>query len=234
MKASEYNISNEKFVLVGQNRKIHDVELATKPVSYFADAFSRFKRNKGSIVAAIIIIILVLFSIIGPWTTPYKVSSKDEYYGYCLPKNKLFTNMGIDLWDGCKNVSLSKESFYYYYSMGVESGDNAIKNQEFETVEELYFGRKTVSYKFRYDTYAAVGMKYMNLTVQQYKDIQDYQDKTGIQVIYPMIDQELKPTAPADATDANFWYLTTQENGKTVAVVTLDSNGAPIFEEAYQ
>ena len=63
MKASEYNISSEKFVLVGKNRRIHDTELATKPVSYFADAFSRFKRNKGSIVASIIIILLMIISI---------------------------------------------------------------------------------------------------------------------------------------------------------------------------
>ena len=89
MKASEYQISKDKFVFVNNSDKIHDKELVTKPVSYLADAFNRFKKNKASIIAAVIIFILVLFAIVGPWTTPYTVAYQDEYYAYCLPKSKL-------------------------------------------------------------------------------------------------------------------------------------------------
>ena len=45
MKASEYNISSEKFVFVNDKNKLKDKELSTKPVGYFKDAFNRFKRN---------------------------------------------------------------------------------------------------------------------------------------------------------------------------------------------
>ena len=89
MKANEYQISKDKFVFVNNSEKIHDKELVTKPVSYLKDAFNRFKKNKASIVAAIIIACLVLFAIVGPWTTPYTVAYQDEYYAYCLPKSKL-------------------------------------------------------------------------------------------------------------------------------------------------
>ena len=119
MKPNEYQISNEKFVFVKNDGKLHDKELVTKPVSYLRDAFNRFKRNKASIIAAIIIVVLVLFAIIGPWTTNYQVSYKDPYYAYCLPKNKLFSDAGADFWDGCKVNTYTKQSFLYYYSMGV-------------------------------------------------------------------------------------------------------------------
>ena len=113
MKASEYNISSEKFVLIGQNRKIHDVELATKPVSYFADAFSRFKRNKGSIVASIIIILLVLFAIFGPMFSPYTVSYKDDKYAFVTPRNELFVKLGIDFWNGYDKKETTEQQFLY-------------------------------------------------------------------------------------------------------------------------
>ena len=66
MKPSEYKISSEKFNFVQDAGRIHDKELSTKPVGYLKDAFTRFKKNKGSIVAACIILMLILFAVIGP------------------------------------------------------------------------------------------------------------------------------------------------------------------------
>ena len=81
----QVNVSKDKFVFVNNSNKIHDKELATKPIGYFKDAFNRFKRNKGSIVAAFIILFLVLFAIIVPIATPYTVSYNDNYYAYIHP-----------------------------------------------------------------------------------------------------------------------------------------------------
>ena len=234
MKPNEYEISKDKFVFVKNNERIHDKELVTKPMSYLQDAFSRFKRNKGSIVAAIIIIVIVLFAIIGPFTTPYSVAYKDEYYAYCLPKSKLSEKIGWNFWDGCKKVSYSKESFYYYYAMGEENGNLAVKNNKFEKVTSEYFGRKITKYEFRYDTYNGVGSKYLNITEAEYKAIQAYQDETGIQVIYPITDIKKRPQSEVDKNDANFWYETLTVEGKTQTVVTLDANGAPQFKNIYQ
>ena len=233
MKASEYQISKDKFVFVNNNEKIHDKELVTKPVSYLKDAFNRFKKNKASIIAAIIIAILVLFSIVGPWTTPYSVAYQDEYYAYCLPKSKISEALNLNFWDGCKKVSLSKESFYYYYGIGEETNNNAIKNQEFEKVTELYFGKKTTAYSFRYDTYNAVGLKFISVSEEEYQQIQKYQNETGIQVIYPITDPKLRPQMERDKNDANFWYATSVVNGSTAATVEVDSKGAPTFQNIY-
>ena len=233
MKASEYQISKDKFVFVNNSDKIHDKELVTKPVSYLADAFNRFKKNKASIIAAVIIFILVLFAIVGPWTTPYTVAYQDEYYAYCLPKSKLSEALNWDIMDGCKKVSLSKESFYYYYGIGEETGNNAIKNQEFEKVTELYFGKKTTAYSFRYDTYNAVGCKFISVSYDEYMKIQQYQNETGVQVIYPITDPSLRPTMERDKNDANFWFATENINSSTAAIVTVDSKGAPTYTNIY-
>ena len=55
MKAQDYKISAEKFVFHSTDGNLHDTKLETKPVTYFRDAFNRFCRNKGAILAAIII-----------------------------------------------------------------------------------------------------------------------------------------------------------------------------------
>lgn len=216
MKANEYNISSEKFVLVGKNRQIHDKELSTKPISYFADAFSRFKRNKASIVATVIIGILILFAIIGPILSPYKVSYSDGYYKYTLPKNELFVSLGIDFWDGCSKKETTAQDFLYYYGIGYETGDNVIVNQQYTTEEKLNNKKqKTMYYGYKIDSYKLTGVVFMNLSVEEYKALQEYQNKTGIQVIYPITSTHLRPQSEIDRTNANYWYETSVSGGKT-------------------
>ena len=55
------NIPAEKFQFVEKQDLVHEKVLETKPRSFLADAFSRFCKNKGSIVGAVIILILVLY-----------------------------------------------------------------------------------------------------------------------------------------------------------------------------
>ena len=74
MRPEDYNISKELLTFKEQDGNIHDQKLDTKPVGYFKDAFNRFKRNKASIVATIIIGILILFAIIVPIFSNYRVS----------------------------------------------------------------------------------------------------------------------------------------------------------------
>ena len=57
MRPEDFNISKEQLTFVENNENIHDKKLDTKPVGYLKDAFNRFKRNKASIVAFIILFI---------------------------------------------------------------------------------------------------------------------------------------------------------------------------------
>ena len=234
MKPSDYNISSEKFVLVGKNRQIHDKELATKPVSYFVDAFNRFKKNKASITASIIIILLVLFAVAGPIFSPYTVSYSDSNYKFITPRNELFVSLGIDFWDGCMDKESTAQDFFYNYGIGVETGANAIVDQKYTTEERLNNNKKkTTYYSYKVDTYRAVGVIYKDVTIDEYKAIQEYQNKTGIQIIYPSTSFYLRPQASQDANNANYWYKTSFEQGKTKFEVKDKNDIASNYENIY-
>ena len=51
-------IPKEKFEFAQLDKDIHDKRLETKTRSFLADAMIRFKKNKSSVAAAVIIIIL--------------------------------------------------------------------------------------------------------------------------------------------------------------------------------
>ena len=231
------SINPSKFQIVQGRTNIHDKAPETKPVSYFKDAWNRFKKNKGSVVATVIIAILVLFAIFGPIFSPYTVAYSDAYFKFCLPKSNMSEVFGWDFWDGCKEDIMNGPKFRYYHSIGEESvrvaGENAhpvIKNQEYEILEYNENG-KPISYKVRFDTYTQYGCVYLNLTEEEYASIQQYQDETGKQVLYPVTQIELRPTSYDGAVnDANYWMKTINDKGK--ATIVTDENGQyiPIYQ----
>lgn len=213
------NLPKEKFVLVNEDKKLHDKELVTKPIGFFKDAMHRFAKNKGSIVAAIVIGILVLFAIIAPIASPYTVSYNDSYYNYLLPK--LFNSEKFDFLDGAKNVDTNFVTFVEHYSKGAETGLNAIKRQSYT------YSEKSDKYHYRLDTYNAVGTVFMkSISKKDYFDIQRYQDEKNVQIIYPITDVTKRPKNQKNVDNANIWYETEPDENS--------SNDIPInysFEE---
>lgn len=214
------SIPAEKFQFVNASDLSHEKKLVTKPRSYMRDALSRFCKNKGSIVGAIVIVFLLLYALIAPLCTPYTVSYNDTYLIKTLPKCEWFA--GTTFWDGCEEKSLNRETFMYYYYMGEETGHNAVKNQEYT--------RSGSMYNFRLDSYQSTGCVYMDLSAEEYERIQQYQDETGIQVIYPTIAKKHRPTATVDKNNANYYYKTTEYNGGTKIVLDDNGNIIPVYK----
>lgn len=219
------NISADKFKFVSANDMAHDKGLVTKPRSYMSDAFSRFCKNKGSIVGAIVIMLLVLYALIAPLFSQYSVSYNDPYYKFTLPKNELFASTSF--WDGCeKKEMMSQENFFYYYYMGMETGHYAIKNQAYTTTEN----EQGTYYTYRLDSYHSTGCVYKSIEEDQYLAIQEYQNKTGNQVLYPVVAKRNRPEAIGRENDANYYYKTT--GGKNKLVIVYDDNGniIPVYK----
>ena len=64
---AEYNnIPKEKFAFVHDGERISDKKFEDKPIGYFKDAWIRFRKSRASVVAAIIIIAIVLYSLVMP------------------------------------------------------------------------------------------------------------------------------------------------------------------------
>lgn len=234
MKASELNISKEKFVLVNENKRLKDKELVTKPVSYFQDALRRFARNKGSIVAAAVIGVLFLYAIIAPTVSQYKVSDADPVYSYVLPKSHITQN--LNFLDGCSEKTLNEVTFVYYASMGTETGHPAIKNNKYKVVKQKDSDGTIIdAYKFRLDSIHKVGTRFVSgVTPEEFKMIQQYQDEKQKQVVYPITKYRSRPENPADQNNANYWFATKKKNGLTVPEsYTINEDGTVTLQNIY-
>ena len=230
MRPEEFNIPKEKLVFRQQGKDIHDQKLQTKPVGYFKDAWYRFRKNKASIVATVIIGLLIVFSIVVPFVSKYKVSYSDEsgypIFSNTLPKSKLFSALGIDFWDGCKKELINEPTLYKYQAMEKELGHQVIKKGKFKEVPSDDIFDSSPRYQIRENSYYRTGAIYKDLTAQQYKQLQEYQDKYNIQVIYPYY----YDNDAIDPNDANYWYLRykTSDNQR---LPQFDANGnyIPIY-----
>jgi len=199
-------ISKEKFEFVQREDKIHDTSFETKPLTYFQDAMLRFARNKGSVICAIIILILALYAIIAPITTTYKDGFHDGYYAYVLPK--LSDSFDLGFWNGCKKVEVNQAQYDYYSAIpGAIHKDYGTKDVT------IAGGRTSTVHIISLDSYAKVGFASMLLSEKDYNEARAYEQETGIQLLYPVIDEDLIENI-AYAQDSNAWYLT---NGKGVA-----------------
>ena len=212
------NIPKEEFSFVDRSGDIHDKKFDTKPIGYFKDVWLRFCRNKSSVVAAVIILILVLYAIFVPifCETSYSLALTDTNY---LNYTKLVPKIPWLGVDGTSKVTLNASTYLTYKAMGVETGMDPIVDVYRENYEDPTASKKARFYDVRLDNYYKMGMTYLTLTPQQYEDIQAWQDQTGIQVIYPAI-------TDSKQSDANIWY---QADKKGVAKLDADGNFHPNY-----
>lgn len=112
------NIDKSKFVLINdENSVITDIALETKEIGYYRDAWNRFKKNKASVVAFIIICILLLFVLVGPYIKIYDepLNPADGYkLGYLPPKIPGIENLGI--FNGQKTIRKGKNFLIALYN----------------------------------------------------------------------------------------------------------------------
>ena len=213
-------IPADKFRFVGDEMQLHDQKMDTKQVSYFRDAFNRFCKNKSSVTAAIIILCLVLYAFITPFvfeTSYSKALTDTDYlmYSKLQPKNEFFADLGWNFWDGASDTELGENNYHSVRAIGVETGKDVIK----EIYGTYYDANGKLVYECRVDSYISNGFIYMTLNPQEYAAIQQWQNETGIQVIYPAV-------ADRDQMDANIWYET---NKKGVAKLDKEGNFKNVY-----
>ena len=217
-----YNVNNipaEKFRFAQKSDLLHDSKFETKPVTYFQGAFRRFSKNKGAVVGGIVISILILFAIIAPFFTPFKPAYFDMVYAYVTPKNNLFVNAGIDFWDGCRVKDTNRIGYLKDMALAAETGREIIKDGEYTVSPD------GSNYTYRYDTYYGVGFgKYKIISPAEFEAIQEYQNRTGKQVLYPVVKFADRPTLEKNKYDANIYYEVENPGAATLRP-KLDADG---------
>ena len=169
------HIPAEKFRFVQENERLHDKELQTKPIGYFKDAWMRFKKNKASVTAAIILMIIILYAIIVPFVSIYDIGDKDPMYKKVLPKLEIG---GLKIFSGNTTMSLNDKYLPLINGIGIAAEDpngdladyswDAGRDSEFNALVSV--GEDTVDTQGKVnrvcvvDTYNYVGFQYLSMT----------------------------------------------------------------------
>ena len=238
MADKNYNISKEKFEFANLGDKLHDQKFEDKPIGYFKDAFIRFSKNKASIVAAIIILGIVLFSIFMPlFNRNYDSSFMDVYYTKKSPRIEWFAE-NTSILSGNTSEKIAERRLFWLVATGMgaeHTYDNVAsgKNVTVKDGKDSYYS-PLINYKksgtgldgkdrfaAEIDAYLEVGFVYMTVEQAEYQRILDWEKETGIQVLYPIIAQNEYTYQPLDVTNANYWYKTNQKGDP----IRIDENG---------
>ncbi|MDD6051562.1 MAG: hypothetical protein PUC00_09925, partial [Clostridiales bacterium] len=223
MENNQYqHIPQEKFAFAQLNAELKDKKLETKARGYMADALLRFKKNKSSVVAAYIILLLVLFAIFSPMISIYSVKHMDKLYTNTPPFVRSVAEKGIGILDGgITRDSQNDASMDYWRGIAQETGmDPVIRivNDTVKTVKQRGKVTETHSYVLRNNKYYEIGNIYLTLSYDEFDRIQAWQNETGIQVIYPWVETK---DIQGITNNPNLWYQVKSAKGDAVK----DENG---------
>lgn len=216
------NIPKEKFEFASTGEKIFDKKLETKPIGYFKDAWLRFRKNKASVVAAVIIILIILYAIFVPVFIGRDATMMDNTYKQKGPRLTLLYNLGVD-GGVSKSVNESMIIENLAIGLGAENYDgsknvlNEGRDSYYQPVLKIKGERTSAGknvYDLKIDAYLEVGFQIKSVSQQEYAKIVEWERENGLRVLYPLInDNEYW----IDTSDANLWYKTNQQ-GKPVTV----------------
>ncbi|MDY4898686.1 MAG: ABC transporter permease [Eubacteriales bacterium] len=211
------NIPREKFEFANHGERITDHKFVDKPIGYFKDAWIRFCRNKASIVAAIIILIIVLFAFLTPLlTVKYDATFLDTYYQKMGPRNLTLKKIGMA--DGGIERKFSEKGLISIYAIGMGALDYDGKGVTLaESLDSEYqpviknnglngdANNPQSRYEVRVDTYLEVGFLYLSIEREEYDRIVEWEKQTGKHVLYPLVEiNEYNPDPTS--TKGNYWY----------------------------
>ena len=253
-------ISPELFTFVNMGERLTDVKFDDKPIGYFKDAWIRFRKNKASVAAACIILIIFLFSVVAPFLTKNENSFMDAYYAkkgpyiYGLNKDgfmdggvdrdfsevglisKIAIGIGAEDWDG--HGATLEEGLASDQQPMMEISDPEVRLDASKKEKRYYHGR--------INAYAEVGFLYKSIEQSELQKMRDWEAETGLHLLYPLVEDN---AYNLDPKDANNWYKTkkyqpvyTNEKGKIKELeyapgmvlednYKRDANGDPIYYE---
>ncbi len=254
-----YSVPKEKLAFAGQGDHIKDQKFEDKPIGYFKDAWIRFCKNKASIVAACIILVLVLFAIIMPFCNLTGTGTNfEQRYAKKVPRNLLLSNIGIATGDVTKDFN--EKTLINFAGIGIgsltdfdnpptvgealSSGDSLQPISSIVSTKVANQGKnQNVIYTTRIDNYLEVGFIYLQVSDAQYNEMLAWQEDTGIQLLYPLIENNeynFSNTSSSLQKNANWWYKTdekgapvkTNSNGEVVKI-KYDSLDELVLEDNY-
>ena len=111
---ADSSIPKKEFKLVHKDESLHDTKFETRPIGWLEDSVRRFAKNKASVVGAIIIFIIMLYSLIVPLASPKARVNitggfRDNNFATVLPRIRAFKGSGF--WDGTKEQTIAESTY---------------------------------------------------------------------------------------------------------------------------
>ena len=248
------NIPKEKFAFVNEGERLRDKKFDDKPIGYLKDAWIRFRKSKASVVAAIIIMCIIVYAFAAPFLiTSHSSTFMDSNYAKKAPRHTALREYGI--LDGGMKRDFSEKGLIKAVAIGMAAEDadghgvTWAEGLESEMQPMLNIGegfvtkapgnKTTMSFPGEIDNYLEVGFLYRSVEQAEYARIVEWQNATGIQVLYPLIeDNEWN----LDVNDANNWYKAKKgytpvyldANGKATEITLADLEGGMLLEDNYK
>lgn len=211
-------IDKNKFKFVNTDASFYEEEdsIAGESVSYYRDAFNRFKRNKSSVIAAIILSVVLFFTVFGPHMKSYDLPNTNPdataHFKELPPKIRGLEHLGI--FDGSKRINGRDKAFIDQLPEGI-----VLKTYEINLVQ----GKEMVDVKvdyYRYIEYVKSNRDGLGddrvithtLTKDQYEEalknnaileLISYSDSTGV---YRVRMDVFKAYLQTNADSTYFWF----------------------------
>lgn len=227
------SIPQEKFTLIHHGERISDKKFDDKPIGYFKDALIRFKKNKASVIAAWIILAIVAFAFL----SPVLITNHDSTFMcnmYSKKPARIASLTNLKFFDGGVDTKSNESGYIKMLAIGMGAADTdgtGVTLQEGldspyspmieigEPYEQVVSKTKSNTYyPFRVDAYLREGFVYRSIEQSEYEKIKTWEKETGLQVLYPVIDNN---DWTMDPEDANYWYKTNAKGQP----VTVNANG---------
>ena len=191
------SIDKSKFTFIQQDEKLYDDAFQTKPIGYFKDAWMRFRKNKASYVAAIILLFLILMSIVGPLFVSYDLDDVNAKWANRLkdlpPKSELLDFMPG--FSGRKELTGFPQNFSNLPSEIVLEVKGINQIGQLTVVVDYY---AYVNYYFSEfidpDTQTYANTAYTNLTTAEYGRVKEAENDLGVTII---LEDEVNPDRAA-------------------------------------
>ena len=118
---SDHEFHHDDFVFAhSKDEKLVDKNY--KSSSYLKDVWGNFKKNKGALIGAVIILIIILFAIIGPNLNPHTYKSINHGHECLTPRIPVLENFGFanGTYKG-RDVYAEKGAADVYYWFGTDT-----------------------------------------------------------------------------------------------------------------
>ena len=101
------NIDDAEFKHIERKEQIFDAELKSESTSYNKDVWMRFIRSKVSIVSAVLVFLIILLSIFGPYLNNLTVTEQRWDLGRLPPRVQGLSRLGIMDGTGVRDIQVA-------------------------------------------------------------------------------------------------------------------------------